>query len=326
MTRTSAIPLPPGARLGPGLTVIEHLSRTRRYDTYEVWSDERACSCVAKLPRPDRRGEERVRAALVREGELLAALAHPHLVRGYEVAPGPVVLIETLGGQTLDHLIDTRPDGLDPDEVAWLGLHLASALHYLHGRALLHLDVKPGNVVAEDGRAKLLDLSLARPAGIHPPGLGTWCHCAPEQARGGCVGPAADVWGLGTVLYEAATGVPAFDDRDDEGFEEEDAGGMPAFDDPDDEGVEEEEESEGDVGDGASDDRPATWDTADQIAAGYPQLDGPAAAVATHRALPPGLSAAIDACLRREPAARPTPAQLAARLVPFAPGARRWDV
>jgi eukaryotic-like serine/threonine-protein kinase len=307
------LPLPPGARLEPGLAVIEHLSRTRRYDTYEVWSGKRACSCVAKLARPDRAGEERVRAALVREGELLAGLTHPHLVRAYEVLSGPVVVLETLGGQTLDHLIDTRPSGLEPDEVAWLGLHLASVLHYLHGRALLHLDVKPGNVVADAGRAKLLDLSLARPAGVHPPGIGTWCHCAPEQARGGRVGPSADVWGLGTVLYEAATRMPAFDDPH----------GAPSSVDA---GVEEADEvgewdgaGEGGVGDGA------TWDTGDQVAAGYPQLDGPALPVTTHRRLPPPLAAAIDACLRPEPAERPTPAQLAARLVPFAPGARRWD-
>ena len=46
----------------PGYRVIEHLSRTRRLDTYEVWSDERACSCVAKTLRPDRRGDARARA------------------------------------------------------------------------------------------------------------------------------------------------------------------------------------------------------------------------------------------------------------------------
>ena len=49
-----------------GYTVIAHLSRTRRLDTYEVWSDERACSCVLKTLRPDRRGDVRARAALRR--------------------------------------------------------------------------------------------------------------------------------------------------------------------------------------------------------------------------------------------------------------------
>ena len=57
-----------GECLAPGYSVIEHLSRTRRLDTYEVWSDERACSCVAKTLRPDRRDDERARAALLAEG------------------------------------------------------------------------------------------------------------------------------------------------------------------------------------------------------------------------------------------------------------------
>ena len=91
----------------------------------------------------------------------------------------------------------------------------ASALQYLHGRGVLHLDVKPSNVIASAGRAVLIDLSLRgrRPL---PAGLGTWCYLAPEQARGDELTAAADVWGLGTVLFEAATGRPAFEDDEAE--------------------------------------------------------------------------------------------------------------
>jgi eukaryotic-like serine/threonine-protein kinase len=194
--------------LAPGLEVIEHLSRTRRLDTYEAWSAERACSCIVKALRPDRRGDPRAWAALLAEGRLLTELAHPNIVRGYELItdPEPIVVMETLGGETLAHLIARQPDGLDPEDVAWLGLHLASALGYLHGRGVLHLDVKPANVIAEAGRAKLIDLSLARAPGRYRAGLGTWCNLSPQQARGDELGPAADVWGLGTVLHEAAIG------------------------------------------------------------------------------------------------------------------------
>ena len=90
--------------------------------------------------------------------------------------------------------------------MAWLGLHLSSALRYLHGRDLLHLDVKSANVIADGGRAKLIDPSLARPPGRYEPGVGTWCYLSPEQEAGRELGPAADVWGVGMVLYEAATG------------------------------------------------------------------------------------------------------------------------
>jgi eukaryotic-like serine/threonine-protein kinase len=192
----------------PGYRLIEHLSRTRRFDTYEVWSEDRACSCVAKVVREDRLREQRVREALIAEGERLMGLVHPHIVRGYELIaqPGPALIMETLDGETLAHLIERTPGGLPVEDLAWLGLHLASALRYLHNRGLLHLDVKPANVVAEAGRAKLLDLSCARPPGRYEPGVGTWCYQAPEQEAGGELGPAADVWGLGMTLYEAATG------------------------------------------------------------------------------------------------------------------------
>ena len=76
--------------------------------------------------------------------------------------------METLDGETLAHLVDRRPAALAAEDVAWLGLHLASALRYLHGHGLLHLDVKAANVVADAGRAKLIDLSLARPPGPLP--------------------------------------------------------------------------------------------------------------------------------------------------------------
>jgi eukaryotic-like serine/threonine-protein kinase len=281
-----------GASLAPGFRVIEHLSRTRRLDTFEVWSEERACSCVAKTLRPDRLADDRARAALEQEGRLLIGLTHPHIVRGYELItdPEPIVVMETLDGETLAHLVDRHPDGLPPGEVAWLGIHLASALRYLHRRGLLHLDVKASNVVADAGRAKLIDLSLARAPGRYRAGIGTWCNLSPEQARGGELGPAADVWGLGTVLYETATGEAAFDD--DDSWTDDDSGPS------------------------------GTWHTDDQREAGYPQLDGPAPACT---GVPAPLAAAIDACLAHDAAERPALREVAAALVPLAPGARPWD-
>ena len=274
-----------GALLAPGYTVIEHLSRTRRLDTFEVASAERACSCVAKTLRPDRRDDARAAAALVAEGRRLVRLTHPHIVRGYELItePAPIVIMETLDGETLAHLVDRHPGGLPADEVAWLGVHVASALRYLHRQGLLHLDVKAANVVADAGRAKLIDLSLARPPGRYAPGLGTWCNLSPEQARGEPLGPPADVWGLGTVLHEAATGTPAFDD-DDASWTADDSG--------------------------------STWDTGDQHAAGFPQLAGPAPSSAG-AAVPAGLAALVDACLATDPAARPTLDALREGLEPF---------
>ncbi|MDA0139823.1 serine/threonine-protein kinase [Solirubrobacter deserti] len=246
--------------------MIAHLNRSNRYDTYEVWSEERLCSCVAKRPRPD--APRKTAADLRLEGERLIALAHPHIVRGYELLEtddGPTLIMETLDGETVAHLLAGRR--LDTDEVAWLGLQVASALRYLHGRGLLHVDVKPGNLIATGGRAVLIDLSMARPPGRYRRGLGTWCNLSPEQARGDELTAAADVWGLGTVLLEAAHGAPAFPQQE------------PEF---------------------------------PQLVFPPPLVDGP-------------LGDVIAACLAFDPFDRPTLPELAAALLPHAPGARPWS-
>jgi serine/threonine protein kinase len=125
-------------------------------------------------------------------------------------------VLETLGGETLAHLIDRSRRRLSTAELAILGLQLVSGVGYLHRHGWLHLDLKPSNVVVEAGRAKILDLSVARRPGRARAGAGTWCYMAPEQARGGELGAAADVWGLGVTLWEAATGRLAFGEGDTE--------------------------------------------------------------------------------------------------------------
>lgn len=211
---TDAPPAGPGAWLAPGYEVVEHISRGRSLDVYDTWSHERRCRVVAKTLRPDRRDDDRARGRLLREGRLLRRLAHPHIVRAYETIPGPapVVVLETLTGSTLACLLDESPDtGLPPDQVGFLGVQLCSAVGYLHRHGFLHLDLKPSNIVAQDGGAKLIDLSIARRPGRARRGVGTRGYMAPEQALGGQLTSAADVWGLGMVLFEAATGCDPFE-------------------------------------------------------------------------------------------------------------------
>jgi serine/threonine protein kinase len=292
-------PLAPGEAVAPGYEVIEHLRRGRNLDVYDVWSEERACRCVMKALRPDRLGREGPTRRLLEEGNLLRRLTHPHIVRGYDVLeePLPMFVMETLTGETVGHMIEVREVELSAAELAQLGLHLASGIRYLHAHGWLHLDLKPSNVIAECGRAKLIDLSVARPPGPAHGGIGTFFYMAPEQVRGGELGPAADVWGIGTVLFEAATGEPAFDDpgADVLDYEESD------------------EASESDAP-YESDDAP-TGERFDETE--YPQLTGTARRIDELRPLPAELAELVAACLDPAPSQRPDVDELMRGLEPL---------
>lgn len=204
-------PLEEGDLLAPGFEVRFHIARSRVLDVYDVWSHERDTHCVAKALRPDRLHESRPRRRLYREGRILLAMTHPHVVRAYEMIAGasPVLILEPLTGGSLDHAL--RTEGvLEPSVVAQLGVQLCSAMHYVHGRGLVHSDLKPANVMGDRGFAKVLDFSLARAPGRGHAGRGTVAYMAPEQARGGLVFGAADVFGIGAVLYAALTAQAPF--------------------------------------------------------------------------------------------------------------------
>ncbi len=134
-------------------------------------------------------------------------------MRAYESIrkPRPTLILETLTGATLAYLIDASPRRLRLGDVAHLGLHLCSAVYYLHRHDILHLDLKPSNIVSERQMAKIVELSIARPPGRAKKGRGTRSYMSPEQARGDYFSPATDVWGIGAVLFEALTGELPFD-------------------------------------------------------------------------------------------------------------------
>jgi serine/threonine protein kinase len=216
-------PLTSGEQLAPGYGVIAHMRRGNHLDVYDAWSEERACRVIAKTPRQDCLDDGETVRALFREGRLLKKFTHPHIVRAYDVikVPRPVVILETLTGVTLAYLIDTSPRRLAISDMVHLGLHLCSALRYLHRHDVLHLDLKPSNIVSEGRMAKIIDLSIARSPGRGTAGAGTTQYMAPEQVVGGFVSPATDVWGVGAVLWKATIGEEPFnadheDDEDDE--------------------------------------------------------------------------------------------------------------
>ncbi len=209
--------LKPGDSLAPGYVVTRHLNRSRYLDVYDVWSDERACSCVAKLARPDRADDRETRAGLIREGRLLKRLTHPHIVRVYERLehPQPILILEMLNGAPLDYIIEVDKR-LDLRDLGFMGTQLCSAMHYLHRRGFLHLDLKPANILSDNKLVKVIDFGFARSPGRARGGMGTPEYMAPEQVLGGPLSEATDIWGIGALLFHAVTGQVPFDNSEDE--------------------------------------------------------------------------------------------------------------
>jgi eukaryotic-like serine/threonine-protein kinase len=208
---------PAGSELAPGYTVLQLAHRSRLFDVYEVWSVDRQCRCAAKVVRPERLSETKGQRRLLREGRLLLDLTHPNILRAYELfqRPQPVLIAEALPGMTIGYWIDENGP-LKKRDLVHVGIHVSSALSYLHGKGVLHLDLKPGNLLASYGIVRVIDFSLWRKPGRGSKGAGTHAYLAPEQALGRTISAATDVWGLGTVLWEAAAGHPPFRRPEDE--------------------------------------------------------------------------------------------------------------
>jgi serine/threonine protein kinase len=209
--------LPVGGEIVPGCTVLRHVNRSRMFDIYEVWSVDRHCRCAAKVVRPDRAHEAKGHRRLTHEGRLLLRLTHPNIVRAYELAPEPhpVLILEALPGMTLSYWV-AEQGPLQVSDVVHVGEHLCSAVAYLHHNDVVHVDLKPGNLLCSFGILRAIDLSLAQAPGPGRRGVGTHKYLAPEQALGGTLGEATDVWGIGVVLWEAAAGRSAFERNADD--------------------------------------------------------------------------------------------------------------
>jgi len=161
----------------------------------------------------------------IQEAQAASALTHPHICVIYETGESaegrPFIAMEHVEGQTLEARIGGRP--LETAEIVDIGIQAADALDAAHSRGIVHRDIKPGNIVITPrGQVKVLDFGLAKVAGAAgqtlesefptrartDPGmvLGTVQYMSPEQALGRSVDHRTDVFSLGAVLYEMATG------------------------------------------------------------------------------------------------------------------------
>ncbi|GIX00816.1 MAG: serine/threonine protein kinase [Pirellulaceae bacterium] len=160
-----------------------------------------------------------IRARFRREMDILRRLDHPHIIRyfgGGESNGQLFYAMERMPHGNLRELLQRYPR-LRWEETASIGRQIASALQCIHNQGIVHRDVKPSNIFLQaDGTVKLGDFGIARDtlAGdLAAPGVtvGTHAYMAPEQIRGqSSVGPKADLYALGCVLFETLSGHPPF--------------------------------------------------------------------------------------------------------------------
>ena len=173
-----------------------------------------------KVMRPDVARSDIARKRFLREAEAAAKLKHDHILSIYQIGEERSVLYLTmplLHGETLDSRLK-REQRLPIPEVVAMGKQVAEGLAAAHAKGLIHRDIKPGNIWLEtvNQRSIILDFGLARQANrdadVTGSGVivGSPAFMSPEQASGQPVGPAADLFSLGCVLYLSATGQRPF--------------------------------------------------------------------------------------------------------------------
>jgi eukaryotic-like serine/threonine-protein kinase len=187
---------------------------------YRLTGPRGALPLIIKIPRLGA-GERAVNVIAFEVCKMvLGALAqgphHPTLVAFGDVETTPYLVMEYVVGTRLNDWVQRAP--IEPEEIARLGSALALALHDIHRQDVVHLDLKPTNVLYRaGGEAVLIDFGLAHHS--HFPDLlaeelrfpvGNWVYMAPEQVLGVRCDPRSDIYALGGILYELATGCVPF--------------------------------------------------------------------------------------------------------------------
>jgi Tol biopolymer transport system component len=226
-----AMSLAPGTRLGP-YKIIAPLGAGGMGEVYRAHDSRLGRDVAIKVLSPHLAATPEVRARFEREARTISQFNHPHICTLHDIGHQDgtdYLVMELLEGETLARRLEKGP--LPVAEVLSLGTQIADALDRAHRAGVVHRDLKPGNVMLTKAGAKLMDFGLARAAGLATaaPGaltesptvsrpltaegtiVGTFQYMAPEQLEGKEADARSDIWALGCVLYEMATGKRAFE-------------------------------------------------------------------------------------------------------------------
>jgi serine/threonine protein kinase/WD40 repeat protein len=221
--------LGPGTRLGP-YEIVARIGAGGMGEVFKARDTRLDRSVAVKVLPSEFARNAQVKLRFEREARTISQFAHPHICTLYDIGSEDGVdylVMEYLEGETLAERLERGP--LPIDQVLRYGIEIADALERAHKAAIVHRDLKPGNVMLTRGGAKLLDFGLAKEADIEGPIsssttekktlteegaiVGTFQYMAPEQLEGRDVDARTDIFALGAVLYEMATGRRAFPAR-----------------------------------------------------------------------------------------------------------------
>jgi Tol biopolymer transport system component/serine/threonine protein kinase len=190
---------------------------------YRAWDTRLDRRIALKVLRPEQLNDPVHRQRLVREARAASSLVHPNIVTVHDVGSDrqiDFIAMEHVEGRALDQLVPK--EGLAPKQALAYGIQIAGALAGAHASAVVHRDLKPGNImVTREGLVKLLDFGLAQKRALaadagatitlHSEIAGTPQYMAPEQIRGEIVDHRADIFACGLVLCRMLTGRDLFE-------------------------------------------------------------------------------------------------------------------
>lgn len=193
--------------------VDKYLGRGGMADVYRVWDKQRSVYLAMKLLREDLAEDKIFLRRFHREGQNLARLQHPYIVRFYGLEQDgdlAFMLMDYVEGTTLRKEIFHAKQPIPGKRIIEIFRPVSSALHYAHHLGVVHCDAKPSNIMQHiNGTVLLSDFGIARlteGATMTMVGVGTPAYMAPEQVLGETPFPQTDIYSLGVVLYEMLTG------------------------------------------------------------------------------------------------------------------------
>jgi serine/threonine protein kinase len=201
------------AELGRGAMGVVYKARDPKINRVVA---VKTISLAGQSPEEEREYRER----FFREAEAAGRLSHPGIVTIFDVGEepetrAPYIVMEFVGGQSLDKLLSRDDHTLPLETALQLALELAEALDCAHGQGVVHRDLKPANILlTEDGHAKIADFGVAKlnlaNHTLAGRALGTPAYMSPEQLNGEAVDGRSDLFSLGVVLYTVLTGYRPF--------------------------------------------------------------------------------------------------------------------